>query len=141
MENGPGQGPVSSSLSPPPSWGEKGAAASGGTAERLHKSTRSSLQEADLSTGSSIATRLQLVPSSETQKVQLHTPQLHPARHVLPCLKLQELRTFLVVQWLGLHAPSAGDPGLFPSQGIRSHMPQQKSKIPTETRDSQINKI
>ena len=46
-----------------------------------------------------------------------------------------------MVQWLGLHASNAGDPGSFPGQGIRSHMPQQKSKIPTETRHSQINKI
>ena len=32
--------------------------------------------------------------------------------------------TSLVVQWLRLHAPNAGDPGLIPGQGTRSHMPQ-----------------
>ena len=35
-------------------------------------------------------------------------------------------RTSLVVQWLRLHAPNAGDPGLIPGQGTRSHMPQLK---------------
>ncbi|TEA23326.1 hypothetical protein DBR06_SOUSAS10410006, partial [Sousa chinensis] len=30
----------------------------------------------------------------------------------------------LVVQWLRLHAPNAGGPGLIPGQGTRSHMPQ-----------------
>ena len=34
--------------------------------------------------------------------------------------------TSLVVQWLRLHAPNAGDPGLIPGQGTRSHMPQLK---------------
>ena len=32
--------------------------------------------------------------------------------------------TSLVVQWLRLRAPNAGDPGLIPGQGTRSHMPQ-----------------
>ena len=32
--------------------------------------------------------------------------------------------TSLVVQWLRLHAPSAGGPGLIPGQGTRSHMQQ-----------------
>ena len=30
----------------------------------------------------------------------------------------------LVVQWLRLHAPNAGGPGLIPSRGTRSRMPQ-----------------
>ena len=30
--------------------------------------------------------------------------------------------TFLVVQWLGLHALTAQSPGLIPGQGTRSHM-------------------
>ncbi|TEA37700.1 hypothetical protein DBR06_SOUSAS9210016, partial [Sousa chinensis] len=29
----------------------------------------------------------------------------------------------LVVQWLRLCAPNAGDPGSIPGQGTRSHMP------------------
>ena len=29
-----------------------------------------------------------------------------------------------MVQWLRLHAPNTGDPGLIPGQGTRSHMPQ-----------------
>ncbi|TEA41690.1 hypothetical protein DBR06_SOUSAS1510085, partial [Sousa chinensis] len=28
----------------------------------------------------------------------------------------------LVVQWVRLHAPNAGGPGLIPGQGTRSHM-------------------
>ena len=32
--------------------------------------------------------------------------------------------TSLVVQWLSLHIPSAGDPGSIPGPGIRSRMPQ-----------------
>ena len=33
----------------------------------------------------------------------------------------------LVVQWLRLHAPNAGSPGLIPGQGTRSHMLQLRS--------------
>ena len=33
------------------------------------------------------------------------------------------LGTSLLVQWLGLWAPNAGDVGLIPGQGTRSHMP------------------
>ena len=33
----------------------------------------------------------------------------------------------LVVQWLRLHAPNAGDPGSIPDQGIRLHMLQLNS--------------
>ena len=35
-------------------------------------------------------------------------------------------RTFLVVQWLKLHAPNAEGPGLIPGQGTRSHISQLK---------------
>ena len=35
--------------------------------------------------------------------------------------------TSLVVQWLRLRVPSAGDPGLIPGQGTRSYMPQLKA--------------
>ena len=38
--------------------------------------------------------------------------------------------TSLVVQWLILHAPSAGGPGLIPGQGTRSHMPQLRVRMP-----------
>ena len=46
--------------------------------------------------------------------------------------------TSLVVQWVRLHAPNTGDPGLIPGRGTRSRMPQQR--IPhatTKTRRSQ----
>ena len=59
--------------------------------------------------------------------------------------------TFLVVQWLRLSAPNAGDLDLISGQGIRSHMPQLKNphatiKIEdppcatTKTQCTQINK-
>ena len=51
-----------------------------------------------------------------------------------------------MLQWLRLHAPDAGDPGLIPDQGARSHMPQLRSHAATKdparlnkTRCSQIN--
>ena len=55
-------------------------------------------------------------------------------------------RTSLVVQWLRLHSPNAGDLGLIPSQGTRSRMPQLKARMPqlkilhaaAKTRHSQI---
>ena len=42
------------------------------------------------------------------------------------CLPLKELTLgpSLVVQWLRLHAPNAGGPGLIPGQETGSHMPQ-----------------
>ena len=33
------------------------------------------------------------------------------------------LGTSLMVQWLGLRAPNAGDVGSIPGQGTRPHMP------------------
>ena len=50
-------------------------------------------------------------------------------------LKVASTGAFLAVQWLRLHAPSAGGLGLFPSQGTRFHMLQLK------TRQSQIQVI
>ena len=50
---------------------------------------------------------------------------------------------FFVVQWLRLCSRDAGGPSLSPGQGTRSHMMQQRWKIPhatTKTRHSQINK-
>ena len=38
--------------------------------------------------------------------------------------------TSLVVQWLRLHAPSAGAPCLIPGQGTRSHMLQLRVRMP-----------
>ena len=38
--------------------------------------------------------------------------------------------TSLVVQWLRLHAPNAGGPGLIPGQGTRSHMLQLRVRMP-----------
>ena len=52
--------------------------------------------------------------------------------------------TSLMAQWLKLHAPSGGGPGLIPGQGTKSHMQQQRSKIlhtSIKTPCSQINKI
>ena len=55
--------------------------------------------------------------------------------------------TFLAVQWLRLHTPNAGGPGLIPGQGTRSHMWQLRVLMPqlkilcaiTKTWCSQIN--
>lgn len=57
-------------------------------------------------------------------------------------LSIRQVRgTSLVVQWLRLCAPSAGDPGLIPGQGSRFHMPQLKiPNIATKTPHSQIKK-
>jgi len=41
-----------------------------------------------------------------------------------------EQMTSLLVQWLRLHASSAGSPGLIPGQGARSHMPQLRVCTP-----------
>ena len=43
--------------------------------------------------------------------------------------------TSLVIQWLRLHAPNAGGPGLILGQGTRSHMPRLRSSN-TSTKDS-----
>ncbi|TEA37188.1 hypothetical protein DBR06_SOUSAS210422, partial [Sousa chinensis] len=50
----------------------------------------------------------------------------------------------LVVQWLRLHTPSAGGPGLIPGQGTRSHMLQLKTphltmKIPRTAAETQCS--
>ena len=44
------------------------------------------------------------------------------------CL-MYKARTNLVVQWLRLHARSAGGLGLIPGQGTRSHMPQLRVQM------------
>ena len=41
-----------------------------------------------------------------------------------------EMRASLVVQWLRLHAPNAGDPGSIPAQGTRSRKPQLRVHTP-----------
>ena len=39
-------------------------------------------------------------------------------------------------QWLTLHACNAGDPGLNPVQGTRSHMPQLRVCMPNKQKES-----
>ncbi|TEA37112.1 hypothetical protein DBR06_SOUSAS210283, partial [Sousa chinensis] len=41
----------------------------------------------------------------------------------MTCLKIS-FGTSLVVQWLRLRTPNAGDPGSIPGRGTRSRMPQ-----------------
>ena len=49
-------------------------------------------------------------------------------------------QTVLVVQWLRVCSPSAGDPDSLPGQGTGSHMPQLRVLCaPTNTWCSQIN--
>ena len=56
-------------------------------------------------------------------------------------LKYFMVRTSLVVQWLRCHTLSAGDPGLIPSPGTRSHMLQLRLKILHAAKDPvQANK-
>ena len=43
-------------------------------------------------------------------------------------LKLLDLGTFWVIQWLKLLAPSAGGPGSISGQGARSHMLQLRPR-------------
>ena len=67
-----------------------------------------------------------------------------------PCHLKTPWGTSLMVQWLRLHIPNAGGPGLIPGRGTRSHMPQlrvcmlqRRSKIPcaaTKTRPSKKKK-
>ena len=50
--------------------------------------------------------------------------------------------THLVVQWQTLCTPNAEGPGSIPGQGTRSHLPQQRLKLPraaTKTQCSQLN--
>jgi len=44
---------------------------------------------------------------------------------------MKHLGTSLVVQWLRLHAPSAGGLGSIPRQGTRAHMPELNSNAAT----------
>ena len=56
-------------------------------------------------------------------------------------LKEEKRGTSVIVQWLRLHAPNAGAPGLIPGQGTRSCMLQLKNLCATiKTWCSQINK-
>ena len=58
------------------------------------------------------------------------------------------LGTSLVIQWLRLHTPNAGDPGSIPGQETGSHMLQLRVHMPqvktpcdtTKPQHSQINK-
>ncbi|TEA30144.1 hypothetical protein DBR06_SOUSAS4810005, partial [Sousa chinensis] len=45
-------------------------------------------------------------------------------------VKKSVARTSLVVQWLRLHAPNAGGPGLIPGRGTRSHILQLRLRMP-----------
>ena len=44
--------------------------------------------------------------------------------------KISTIGTSLVVRWLRLYAPNAGDPGSIPGQGTRTHMPQLSVLMP-----------
>ena len=77
---------------------------------------------------------------------KLLTSYPHGDGLMVTCSELREKinrgGTSLVVQWLKLHAPNAGDPGSIPGQGIRSHMlPLKILSAATKTRCSQIHKL
>ena len=46
-----------------------------------------------------------------------------------------------MVQWLRCCTPNAGGPGLTPGQGIRYHMPQERSKILHDTTKAGCSQI
>ena len=57
------------------------------------------------------------------------------------CRQFKRYGTSLLVQWLRLCAPNAGDLGSIPGQGTRSHMQQLKIlHAMSETHQRQINK-
>ena len=58
------------------------------------------------------------------QWVRLHAPQLP--------FKNTTSGTTLVVQWVRLHAPNAGDLGLIPGRGTRSHMHAATKHVATK---------
>ena len=94
-----------------------------------------------------------LIPSPErfhTLLWQLSRCAILPADvpYSLSHLLLETMGTFLVVQWLRLHIPSARNLSSIPGWGTRSHMPQLRVciaqlKIPhaaTKAQHRQINK-
>ena len=50
-------------------------------------------------------------------------------KHVIK-LKIMGVKTSQVVQWLTLHAPNVGGPGLIPGQETRSHILQLRVHTP-----------
>ena len=58
------------------------------------------------------------------------TESLCTATRKSPCIATKTYPgTAQVVQWLRLQAPSAGDLGLIPGQGARSHVPQLRVRM------------
>ena len=57
------------------------------------------------------------------QNQQFHA-WLFAQQNVNTCFQKVTVRTSLVVQWLRLRFPNAGDPCSIPNQGSGSHMPQ-----------------
>ena len=76
--------------------------------------------------------RLSQCCTKELNHGGLHPEQLHSMteHHMWPQvyrkLGSRQQRTFLVAQWLRLHASSARFQGSIPGQGARSHIPQPK---------------
>ena len=69
------------------------------------------------------ATRLESCILNLVTKVKSQNPYCIP-------LVRSKSRDFLVVQWLRLHAPSAGGLGSIHGRGTRSHMPQLRVQTP-----------
>ena len=55
-----------------------------------------------------------------------------PCIHCTSHLKHPLPGTSLMIQWLRLHTPNAGDPGSSPGQGTRSHMLQRRRSTAKE---------
>ena len=58
---------------------------------------------------------------------------------VISSIRIDTIGTSLKVQWLRLHAPNAGGPGLIPGQGARSRMLQLKDPR-SQIKKPKINK-
>lgn len=69
-----------------------------------------------------------MLSGEDSYNISLVSSQLIRKQTKRKCVK--KSRTFLVVQWLVLCAPSAGVLGPIPGQGTRLHMQQLKKKIP-----------
>ena len=73
-----------------------------------------------------------MLSGEDSYNISLVSSQLLRKQTKRKCVKKKKKksRTFLVVQWLVLCAPSAGVLGPIPGQGTRLHMQQLKKTIP-----------
>ena len=79
---------------------------------------------------------LQQQETNRASKEIICTKRHVPGCLLQHCLKLKYIGgTFLVAQWLRLHAPSAGDLGSIPGQGTRSNMHATTKSLHATTKE------